>query len=189
MKLFEQFLNEEYNVANSGIVVMYNLTPEAIKKLENFGAKVTKEATQGKDDIYDVAFATKEIGEEILNWLQTDGDPIPLPDLRHLYGGLFEKSKSNESMKNFDNFEKSIKINESEISFVNENEETIDLVYVMDGEGHVKNLSKNDEEADTFIRKATMLKGPKKGYKTVYKKDYDNEKVTASNIKNWPEAK
>lgn len=181
IKLFEQFLNE-YNVAASGIVVMYNLTEEAIEALTALGAKVTKEAVQGKDSIYDVAFDNHEIGQKILNWLE-EVDPLPMPDLRHLYPGLFENSQYINSMKNFDDFEKRIRINESELSFINEGE-TIELIYVMDDKGNPKNISVTDQEADAFLRGPLKGNG-KKGYKTVLRKDYDDSKVNVSNIKNW----
>lgn len=129
--LFEDFLNE-YNVASSGIITMYNLDPETKKRLETLGATVKEENRSGKDVTYEVSFATKALGDDILNLLQ-EVDPLPMPDMVHLYPGLFEmnsilvtESKNIYNMKRFDEFEKSISINESEVSF-NVDESKIDF--------------------------------------------------------------
>jgi len=130
IKLFEDFLNE-YNVANSGIITMYNLDDNIIMRLEVLGASVKEESRSGKDVTYEVSFPTKEIGDDILNLLQ-EVDPLPMPDMVHLYPGLFENNQNIYNMKSFDDFEKTVRINESEVSFVNESTEAMKLVKQFD---------------------------------------------------------
>jgi hypothetical protein len=61
---------------------------------------------------------------------------------------------------------------------------TIEIFYVMDSKGNVKNLSRSYDSANNFLEKS--LKGNGKiGYKDVSKKDYMGEKVTVSNIKTY----
>jgi hypothetical protein len=73
--------------------------------------------------------------------------------------------------------ESSIKTNKSD-------DEKLELFYVMDSKDNVKNISKKESDADKFLEKSLKGEGKIKS-KTVFKKDYDNEKVTASNIKNY----
>jgi hypothetical protein len=73
--------------------------------------------------------------------------------------------------------ESSIKTNKSD-------DEKLELFYVMDSKDNVKNISKKESDADKFLEKSLKGEGKIKS-KTVFKKDYDNEKVTTSNIKNY----
>jgi hypothetical protein len=70
-----------------------------------------------------------------------------------------------------------VKINESK-------DEKIELFYVMNSKDQVKNISKKESDAERFLDKSLKGEGKIKS-KTVYKKDYDNEKVTVSTIKNY----
>lgn len=70
-----------------------------------------------------------------------------------------------------------LKMNESK-------DEKIELFYVMNSKGQVKNISKKESDAENFLEKSLKGDGKIKS-KTVYKKDYDDEKVTVSTIKNY----
>lgn len=67
---------------------------------------------------------------------------------------------------------------------VKEETESVELSYVVNSDGHVKNISKSDEAANKFLNGSLKGNGSVK-HKTVSKKDYDNGKVTVSNIKNY----
>lgn len=60
----------------------------------------------------------------------------------------------------------------------------IEIFYVMDSKGSVKNLSKTYKDADKFLEKSLKFNG-KIGHKMVSKKDWDSEKITTSNIKTY----
>jgi hypothetical protein len=60
----------------------------------------------------------------------------------------------------------------------------IEIFYVMDSKGSVKNLSKTHKDADKFLEKSLKNNG-KIGHKMVSKKDWDSEKITTSNIKTY----
>lgn len=67
-------------------------------------------------------------------------------------------------------------------------DEKITLWYVTNDKDHVKNISKTEKDAEKFLDKA--LKGNGSVHrKKVSKKDYDDEKITVSNIKNINENK
>jgi hypothetical protein len=94
------------------------------------------------------------------------------------------KSKNKDITKTVDDLKKK-KISAIVVDNVNEGENnTIELFYTMDNKGSVKNISKTHKDAKTFLEKS--LKGNGKiGYKDVLKSDYNNEKVTTSNIKTY----
>ena len=94
------------------------------------------------------------------------------------------KSKNKDITKTVDDLKKK-KISAIVVDNVNEGEDnTIELFYTMDNKGSVKNISKTHKDAKTFLEKS--LKGNGKiGYKDVLKSDYNNEKVTVSNIKTY----
>jgi hypothetical protein len=94
------------------------------------------------------------------------------------------KSKNKDITKTVDDLKKK-KISAIVVDNVNEGENnTIELFYTMDNKGSVKNISKTHKDAKTFLEKS--LKGNGKiGYKDVLKSDYNNEKVTVSNIKTY----
>jgi len=71
------------------------------------------------------------------------------------------------------------KINESK-----DEKEKMEIFYVMNDKDQVKNISKKESDAEKFLEKSLKNNGKIKS-KTVYKKDYDNEKVTVSNIKTY----
>jgi hypothetical protein len=71
------------------------------------------------------------------------------------------------------------KINESK-----DEKEKMEIFYVMNDKDQVKNISKKESDAEKFLEKSLKGEGKIKS-KTVYKKDYDNEKVTVSTIKNY----
>jgi hypothetical protein len=71
------------------------------------------------------------------------------------------------------------KINESK-----DEKEKMEIFYVMNDKDQVKNISKKESDAEKFLEKSLKGQGKIKS-KTVYKKDYDNEKVTVSNIKTY----
>jgi hypothetical protein len=71
------------------------------------------------------------------------------------------------------------KINESK-----DEKEKMEIFYVMNHKDQVKNISKKESEAEKFLEKSLKGQGKIKS-KTVYKKDYDNEKVTVSNVKTY----
>jgi antirestriction protein len=63
-------------------------------------------------------------------------------------------------------------------------EDKLELFYVMDNNGNVKNISKSYEKANDFLEKSLKLNG-KIGYKNVLKSDWDAENINASNIKKY----
>ena len=92
LKLFEDFINEEKQIASSGIITMYNLGIHDIQALNDLGASVTKDDVNStvKDTTYEVKFDSKEVGEKIQDWLHEVEDGIPQEDIEALYPGLFE---------------------------------------------------------------------------------------------------
>jgi hypothetical protein len=60
----------------------------------------------------------------------------------------------------------------------------IELYYVKDSNGHVKNISKTYEDANKFLEKGLKYNG-NIGYALVPKDDWENEKVTVSTIKRY----
>lgn len=90
LKLFEDF-HKETPVADSGIVTMYNLKDDNIKQLTAIGATVTKddETSTDQDDVFSVEFKTKEVAEDILEWILSVEEDLPFGDIVHLYPGLF----------------------------------------------------------------------------------------------------
>lgn len=72
----------------------------------------------------------------------------------------------------------------SEINETKEEGEKMEVFYVMNDKDQVKNISKKESDAEKFLEKSLKGEGKIKS-KTVYKKDYDNEKVTVSTIKNY----
>ena len=80
-----------------------------------------------------------------------------------------------------------VKIKDKNANVVITNESTddkIEVFYVMDSKGSVKNLSKTHKDADKFLEKSLKNNG-KIGHKMVSKKDWDSEKITTSNIKTY----
>jgi hypothetical protein len=63
-------------------------------------------------------------------------------------------------------------------------EDKLELFYVMDNNGNVKNISKSYEKANDFLEKSLKLNG-KIGYKNVLKSDWDAYIINTSNIKKY----
>lgn len=63
-------------------------------------------------------------------------------------------------------------------------EDKLELFYVMDNNGNVKNISKSYEKANEFLEKSLKFNG-NIGYKNVPKSDWYAEKINVSNIKNY----
>ena len=63
-------------------------------------------------------------------------------------------------------------------------EDKLELFYVMDNNGNIKNISKSYEKANDFLEKSLKFNG-KIGYKNVLKSDWDSEKINTSNIKKY----
>jgi|688.fasta_scaffold36822_2 hypothetical protein len=75
-------------------------------------------------------------------------------------------------------------VSKSKVNESKEDGEKMELFYVMNDKDQVKNISKKESDAEKFLEKSLKGEGKIKS-KTVYKKDYDNEKVTVSTIKNY----
>jgi hypothetical protein len=94
------------------------------------------------------------------------------------------KSKTKDIKKTVDDLKKK-QIAAIVVDNINESENNkIEIYYVMDSKGYVKNLSKSYENADNFLEKSLKYNG-KIGHKVVSKKDWDGEKITVSNIKTY----
>jgi hypothetical protein len=94
------------------------------------------------------------------------------------------KSKSKDITKTVDDLKKK-KIAAIVVDNVNEStDDKIEVFYVMDSKGSVKNLSKTHKDADKFLEKSLKNNG-KIGHKMVSKKDWNSEKITVSNIKTY----
>lgn len=63
-------------------------------------------------------------------------------------------------------------------------QDKIELFYVMDEAGSVKNISTSYPAANTFLEKSLKFQG-KIGHALVSKQDYLNEKITVANIKDY----
>ena len=63
---------------------------------------------------------------------------------------------------------------------------TIELYYVQDAHGNVKNISKSYEDADRFWEKSLKFNGDIR-VAIVPKEDWEKEKVSSSNIKRYAE--
>ena len=63
---------------------------------------------------------------------------------------------------------------------------TIELYYVQDANGNVKNISKSYEDADRFLEKSLKFNGDIR-VAIVPKEDWEKEKVSISNIKRYEE--
>lgn len=150
IKLFEQF-NEEKKIASSGIVTMYNLGPKDIEALNGWiGASVTKdeENSTDNDTTYEVKFDSKEVGEQIMDWLHDVEDGIPQGDIEALYPGLFE----NENPVSINVGEKipvtlSIVFGEDQISLV---EKALDK---LKSQKHVITYKREDKGVNVEIHK------------------------------------
>jgi hypothetical protein len=70
------------------------------------------------------------------------------------------------------------------VSESKEDDEKMEVFYVMNDKDQVKNISKTESDAKKFLEKSLKGEGKIKS-KIVNKKDYDNEKVTVSTIKNY----
>lgn len=100
-------------------------------------------------------------------------------------GGMYESKKRTLRLTEREMVDMiSRMVSESNNIINKSNDEKLELFYVMDAKDNVKNISKKESDADKFLEKSLKGKGKIKS-KTVFKKDYDNEKVTASNIKNY----
>jgi hypothetical protein len=75
-------------------------------------------------------------------------------------------------------------VSKSKVNESKEDGEKMELFYVMNDKDQVKNISKKESDAEKFLEKSLKGEGKIKS-KTVYKKDYDSEKVTVSTIKNY----
>ena len=94
------------------------------------------------------------------------------------------KSKSKDMGKTIDDLKKK-KLIPIVVDTVNESTyDEIEVYYVTDSKGSVKNISKTYKDADNFLEKSLKFNG-KIGHKVVSKKDWDNEKITTSNIKTY----
>jgi hypothetical protein len=72
-----------------------------------------------------------------------------------------------------------------DFEMINEEEsETMELFYVMNNQGHVKNISKTESAAEKFLKNALKGDGTVKS-KIVYEKDYYDEKITVATIKRY----
>jgi hypothetical protein len=96
--------------------------------------------------------------------------------MKHLFNDISseEKNRILEMHKRAVDFEM---INEEE-------SETMELFYVMNNQGHVKNISKTESAAEKFLKNALKDDGTVKS-KIVYEKDYYDEKITVATIKRY----
>lgn len=134
--------------------------------------------TDIEDSLFDLV--KDEYGDEIMGYYvqncnEEDGD----------YG-----DEMNESKK------KTLRLNESQLvnliekivkktkTIKESKDEEIEIYYVMDSKDNVKNISKKKSDAEKFLEKSLKHNG-KIRTKTVLKKDYDNEKITTSNVKTY----
>lgn len=154
-------INEKYeNVDN------YRFVERGSKKMKPRYRKVTME------DLFDekeILIDEDEVNEEIKS-----NEKV----------AYISKSKTKDMGKAVDDLNKK-KITPIVIDNVNESTyDEIEVYYVTDSKGSVKNISKTYKDADNFLEKSLKFNG-KIGHKVVSKKDWDNEKITTSNIKTY----
>ena len=144
-------------------------------------------SVEGEEDEYD-SYSTGEDGEmkENKSMCSECGSMMnEYGSCNECGGGMYESKKRTLRLTESEMVNMiSRMVSESNNIINKSNDEKLELFYVMDTKDNVKNISKKESDADKFLEKSLKGKGKIKS-KTVFKKDYDNEKVTVSNIKNY----
>jgi hypothetical protein len=174
----KQGMNEENDVEESNAFI---LAADAARD----GGKEEFEFPKGSGKMHKVTIK-KDIEEEKHSCNECGGELNEEGMCNECGSGTMKESKKVKLRLTESELVSMIKkmVEKSKINESKDEKEKMEIFYVMNDKDQVKNISKKESDAEKFLEKSLKGEGKIKS-KTVYKKDYDNEKVTVSTIKNY----